>query len=84
MPAIRRFRISEANIRPNLCHQYRMFFVTDIDTAFVQQILYVAKRQRVPDVEHDRQADDIRTGLEGLELLALGWSAPTEVVHQLG
>ena len=39
----------------------------DFDPPFVQEVLYVAKRQREPDVEHHRQADDLRRGFEVTE-----------------
>jgi hypothetical protein len=42
-------------------------FVTDFDTAFVEQILYVAEREREPNVEHHRQANDLWAGFEALE-----------------
>jgi len=38
--------------------------MTDIDAAFVQQILDVAKRQREPSVHHHRQADDLAARFE--------------------
>ena len=34
----------------------------DVDTAFVQQIPDVSKRQRKPDVLRHRKADDLRRG----------------------
>src|SRR6056297_590952 len=46
--------------------------VTDLDTTLVQQILDVPKRQREPDVHHDRQADDLGRRLEVLEGVAFG------------
>ena len=36
----------------------------DLDAALMQEILDVAQRQRVADVEHHRQADDLWAGLE--------------------
>jgi hypothetical protein len=40
------------------------------DATLVKQILDVSQRQRKPDVQHHRQADDLRAGLEGLEGIA--------------
>jgi hypothetical protein len=36
----------------------------DIDAAFMQQILDVPKRQRLTDIHHHREADDLGRGLE--------------------
>ena len=41
--------------------------MTDLDSAFVLEVLYVAKRQREPDVEHHRQANDLKRGFEVTE-----------------
>ena len=38
--------------------------MADIDAALVQQIFYVPKGQREPDIHHYRQADDLRAGFE--------------------
>lgn len=38
--------------------------MADLDAAFMQQIFDVSKRQREPDGEHHRQADDLRACLE--------------------
>lgn len=38
--------------------------VTDIDAALVHHILDVAERRREPDVQHHREADDLRARLE--------------------
>ena len=38
--------------------------MTDIDTAFVQQIFHVAQRKRKPDVQHHHKADDLWARLE--------------------
>ena len=38
--------------------------MADLDAAFMQKILDVSKRQREPDVEHHRQADDLGACLE--------------------
>ena len=47
-------------------------FMTYLDAAFVQEVLDVAQRERVTDIEHHRQADDFGTSLEGPEGGALG------------
>ncbi len=41
-----------------------------VDAALVQQILDVPKGEREPDVEHHRQADDLRARLEVAEWAA--------------
>ena len=38
--------------------------VTDIDAAFVQQIFDLAQRQRVADIHHHREADDLGRRVE--------------------
>lgn len=38
--------------------------VADIDAAFVQQVLDIAKRERKPDIHHHRETDDLRRRLE--------------------
>jgi hypothetical protein len=38
--------------------------VADADTAFVQQILHISKRQRETDIHHHRQTDDLGARLE--------------------
>ena len=47
-------------------------FVADIDTPLVQQILDVSQREREPNVEHHREADDLGAGLEVAEWGAFG------------
>ena len=47
-------------------------FVADIDAALVKQILDVSQREREPNVEHHREADDLGAGLEVLERGAFG------------
>ena len=42
-------------------------FVANIDAALVQQILDISQRQRKPNVEHHRQADDLLAGPKVLE-----------------
>ncbi len=44
--------------------------VADVDTAFMEQILDIAKRQSKPDVHHHRKADDFRRRLEIAEWIA--------------
>ncbi len=39
-------------------------FVADINAAFVQQVLDVSKRKRKANIDHHRQADDLRAGSE--------------------
>jgi hypothetical protein len=38
--------------------------VADFDTALMQQVLHIPKRQWEPNVHHYRQADDFGTGFE--------------------
>ena len=47
-------------------------FVADIDSALVQQILDVSQRKWKPDIQHDRQADDLGGRLEIAERAAFG------------
>jgi hypothetical protein len=42
-------------------------FMTDIDAAFLQQILDIAKGQREANEHHHRQADNLTAGFEVLE-----------------
>ena len=42
-----------------------------LDAALVQQALYIPEREREPDVEHHRQADDLGARLEVSERAAL-------------
>lgn len=42
-------------------------FVTNIDTAFVEQIFHFAQRKRKPDVQHHYKADDLWARLEVFE-----------------
>ena len=77
-PRIRSTRLrrsSAANIGPTRFHQSHTFFAADLDTAFMQQVLHVAKRQRETNVEHHCQADDVWGCLEvaqGLRGVILG------------
>ena len=41
--------------------------VTDIDPAFVEHIFHVAQRNRKPNVQHHRKADDLWVRLEVFE-----------------
>ena len=47
---------------------YRL--VADIDTALEQQVLDLAQRQRVPDIHHHRQADDLGRTIEIAEWIS--------------
>ena len=47
-------------------------FVADLDAALIQQVFDVAPRQRVSNIHHNRQADDIGRRLEVPERAALG------------
>jgi hypothetical protein len=38
--------------------------MADLDSALLQTILYTSERQREPEIEHDRQTDDLWTRLE--------------------
>ena len=42
-------------------------FMAHIDPALVKQIFDIPKRKRKPDIQHDRQTDDFRTGFEVFE-----------------
>ena len=46
--------------------------MADLDAALVQEVLDVAQRERVSDIEHHGQADDLGAGLEVPEGGALG------------
>jgi hypothetical protein len=46
--------------------------VADLDTSLVKQIFDIAQRQREPNLEHHRQADDLWARFEGAERGALG------------
>jgi hypothetical protein len=34
-------------------------FMADVDAALEQQILNLARRQRIPDIHHNREPDDL-------------------------
>lgn len=38
--------------------------MADLDAAFVQQVLYIPKRERETDIEHHRQANNLGARLE--------------------
>ncbi len=38
-----------------------------VDASLVQQIFDIPKREREPDIQHHRKADDLRAGFEVLE-----------------
>ena len=46
--------------------------VANIDAAFMQQIFHIAERQREPDVQHHRQADDLWARFEIAKRRRLG------------
>jgi hypothetical protein len=46
--------------------------MVNLDAALVQEIRYVAQRERETDVEHHRQVDDLRAGFEVAEGGAFG------------
>jgi hypothetical protein len=46
--------------------------VADLDTSLVKQIFDIAQRQREPNLEHHRQADDLWARFEVAERGALG------------
>jgi hypothetical protein len=46
--------------------------VAHLDTALVQEVFNIPERKREPDVQHHRQADDLRARLEPLEGAGLG------------
>ena len=41
--------------------------MADLYASLVQQIFDVSKRQREPNIQHHRQADDLRAGFEVFE-----------------
>ena len=41
--------------------------MTGIDATLVQEVLNVPKREREPDLQHHRQADDLGPGLDVAE-----------------
>jgi len=41
--------------------------MAQFDAAFVQQILHLPEREREPDIQHHRQADDVGAGFEILK-----------------
>jgi hypothetical protein len=47
-------------------------FLADLDTALMQQISHIPKRQRKPHVWHHRQTDDFWTALKALERVRPG------------
>lgn len=42
-------------------------FMADVDVSLLQQVLDIAQRQREPDIQHHRQADNLGSGLEVIE-----------------
>ena len=47
-------------------------FMADIDTALVEQVLDIAKREREPNVHHHSQADDFGAALKTFERVGFG------------
>lgn len=47
-------------------------FVTNVDPAFVQNVLDLSQAERISDVIHHRQFDDLGAGFEILERGAAG------------
>jgi hypothetical protein len=50
---------------PGLPEPHRL--MRDVDSALVQKVLDVPQRQRVADIHHHSQADDLRAGVEFAE-----------------
>jgi hypothetical protein len=48
--------------------------MADLDAPLMEKVLNVAKRKRIPDIQHHRQADDVGTRLEVAEWGAFGHS----------
>lgn len=46
--------------------------MANIDAAFMQQVFDIAERQREPNVQHHRQADDFWAALKALERIRFG------------
>ena len=58
--------------------------VADIDTPLMQKIFDVPQRERNPDVEHHRLADDLGTGFEPLEWTVFGhWQTLASTLPRL-
>ena len=64
---MRRFLISAANIGPNRFHRYRTVSWHMSDAPFEQNVFNLAQRQRIADVHHHREANDLGRCLEVLE-----------------
>ncbi len=56
----------------------------DVDAPLVQQVLHVPQRERVADVLHDRQADDLGRGLEVAENAGVAHSGPASALPVSG
>ena len=48
--------------------------VADIDAALMKQVFGIPKRERKPNIQHDRQADDLGIGFEVFESGRFGHS----------
>jgi hypothetical protein len=57
-------RTSPANIGPKPVPPEPDGLVAVVDAAFEQQVLDVPQRERVPNVHHDHQSDDLGRGIE--------------------
>ena len=53
----------------------------DVDAALVQQVLDVSKRQRVADIHHHREADDLRRGLEVTKNARVAHARKATAIH---
>jgi hypothetical protein len=51
----------------------------NVDPAFVQQVFNVPQRERIPDIHHNRQADDLGARLEVAEKARVA-DAPKAIV----
>ena len=66
----RRRLISPANSGPKRFHQDRTVFMGDVDTALAWQIFDLSQRQRVADIHHHREADDLGRTVEVAERIS--------------
>jgi hypothetical protein len=66
------------SLSPDLCREHRPEpvptdphrFVAHVDTALLEQVFEIAKRQRAPDIHHHRKADHLRRCLEIAEWIS--------------
>ena len=59
---MRRFWISAANRGPKRFHPHRL--VADVDATFEQNVFNLAQRKRIAEVQHHREANDLRRAVE--------------------